>query len=113
MDLRDFRMCDGSVEVEKSAEMTYLGIVRSGEFETGEVAASGSVDGGMDGVGAPLDEEGKQAIAVVFQVESFPLEKAAIGTFAGAGIGAVEGDVCVAEARCEFVEIAGMSGPAD
>ena len=78
-----------------------------------EVAASGRVDGGVDGVGAPLDEERKQAVDIVLQVESFPLEEATVGAFSRAGIGAVEGDVCVAETSCELVEVAGMCGPAD
>jgi hypothetical protein len=82
-------------------------------LEAGEVATSGSIDGGMGGVGAPFNEEGEQAGLVVFEIESFPLEEAAVRAFAGAGIGALEGDVCVAEACCELIEVAGMGGPSD
>ncbi len=48
-----------------------------------------------------------------FEIESFPLEEVAVGAFARTGIRAIEGDVCVAEASCESIEVAGMGGPAD
>ena len=67
----------------------------------------------MNGVGAPLDEEGKQAGMIVLEIESFPLEETTVGAFAGAGIGAVECDVCFAEPRRELIEIARMGGPTD
>jgi hypothetical protein len=104
---------DAEVEVKRLAEASQIRIVRSDKSEARHTATDGSVDGGMNRVGAPFDEEGEEAGVVVFEIESFPLEKTAVGAFAGARIGTIEGNVCVAETRREFVEIAGMSGPAD
>lgn len=50
---------------------------------------------------------------IVVEVQRFPLEEFAVRAFAGAGSGAVKGEVGGAKSCGEFVEIAGMSGPAD
>lgn len=50
---------------------------------------------------------------VVEEVEGFPLQETAIGPFAGAGSGAVEGEVGGAEASGKLREVTGMSGPVD
>ena len=107
-----FTVRDGNVEVEKRADAFQFGAAGSGEFEAEEFAAGGRVGGRVDGVGAPLDEEGEKASLIVVKIESLPLEKAAIGTFARARRGTVEGEVGVAKTSREGVEVAGMRGPA-
>ena len=108
-----FGYCDFHVETQDCHRFAKLLRLRGRDFEANNAAASGCIDGGMDSIGIPFDEERKQASVIVLEIESIPLEETTVGTFAGAGIGAVEGDVCVAETRREFVEIARMSGPAD
>jgi len=104
---------DAEVEVKRLAEALQIRIVRSDKSEARHTATGGSVDGGMNRVGAPFDEEGEEAGVVVFEIESFPLEETAVGAFAGARIGAVESETCSAQTNCECIEVAGMSGPAD
>ena len=108
-----FGVRDGNLEIEKSGEVVYLGVIGSFEVEANDFAAGGRVSGGVDGVGAPLDEKREKAGLIVLEIESLPLEEAAVGTLARAGIGAVESDVCIAKASRKLVQVAGMSGPAN
>ena len=94
---------DAEVEVKRLAEALQIRIVRSDKSEARHTATGGSVDGGMNRVGAPFDEEGEEAGVVVFEIESFPLEETAVGTFARTGIRAIEGETCVSETDCKSV----------
>ncbi len=67
----------------------------------------------MDSIGAPLDEEGEQAAAIVFQIQGFPLKEAAVGALARAGMWSIKRETGIAETNCELIQVAGMSGPAD
>src|SRR6266478_3520561 len=88
---------DGEIEadtVEGCREFLRLG---AQHFKIIQSATLEGVNGRMDGVGAPFDEEGEKAVAVVGKVDGFPSENAAIGTFSGAVGGAREGDFVFAE----------------
>src|SRR5271169_3468900 len=67
----------------------------------------------MDRAGAPLDEKRKEASLVVVKIEGLPSEETAVGTFALARRGPVEGEPGIAETGRQVVEVAGMRGPAD
>ena len=67
----------------------------------------------MRRVGAPFDEEGKQAVCVVFEIERFPAEHVAVGAFAGAGSRTFGNDAGVGEVGSEDFNVAGMGGPSD
>ena len=104
---------DGEVEAEQSGLLRERLRTRCGSFEAEERAAFGRVRGGMERIGGPLDEERKQAAAVVMKVESFPLKEAAVRTFPRAGCGTVEGEASGAKTGCEIVEVTRMSSPAN
>src|SRR6267143_4445002 len=67
----------------------------------------------MDGVRAPFDEEGEDAVAVVGEIDGFPIEDAPIGTFSGAVNRALEGDLIVTQKFRGGGDVRGMDGPAD
>src|SRR6266478_8339631 len=67
----------------------------------------------MDGVCAPFDEKGKDAVAVVGEIDSFPIEDAAIGTFSRAVVGALEGDLIIPQKFRGGGDVRRMNGPAD
>src|SRR5260370_26269105 len=67
----------------------------------------------MKGVRAQCDEKWEQAVAVVSEVDGFPMEDAAIGAFARAVIRSLEGDLIFAEPLGCRGDVAGMNGPAD
>src|SRR5437899_440806 len=67
----------------------------------------------MDGVRAPFDEEGEDAVAVVGEINGFPIEDAAIGTFSGAVVRALKGDLIVTQKFCGGGDVRGMDGPTD
>ena len=67
----------------------------------------------MDGVRAPFDEEGENAVAVVGEIDGFPIEDAAIRTFSGAVIRALESDLIVAQEFCGGGDVRRMDGPTD
>jgi len=96
-----FAMRDGNVEVEKRADALQSGVGWSGEFEAEDFATGWRVGGRMDSAGAPLDEEGEKASLIVVKVESLPLEKEAVGTFARPRRGTVEGEVRIAKTSRE------------
>lgn len=87
--------------------------IGSEKFEAFEMAAARRVNGGVRGVSVPFDEEGEQAAVVVVKIESFPLEQLAVGTLAGAGSRAIEGQASGVQTCCEVFEIARMRSPAD
>src|SRR5260370_25240143 len=62
------------------------------DFEIRQDALLGSVLGGVNRVGAPFDEEGEEAVAVVGKVEGFPGENAAVRALSRAIIRASEFD---------------------
>src|SRR6266446_1987308 len=78
-----------------------------------EVAAFGSILRGMDGVCTPFDEEGEDAVTVVGEIDGFPIEDAAIGTFSGAVIRAAKSDLIVAQEFRGGSDIRRVNGPAD
>src|SRR5713101_5582745 len=67
----------------------------------------------MDGVCAPFDEEGEDAVAVVGEIDGFPIEDAAIGTFSGTVIRALEGDLIVPQKFRGGGDVRGTNGPSD
>src|SRR6266850_3416525 len=67
----------------------------------------------MDGVCAPFDEEGEDAVAVIGEIDGFPIENVAIGMLSGAVVRALEGDLIVAQEFCGGGDIGWMNGPAD
>jgi len=113
MELGLIAACDGNVEGEKRRNTLQFGAVRYGDFEAEDFAACGRIDGRMDGLSAPLDEEGEKPGSIVLKIESLPFEKAAVGTLARAGCGSIESKVGVAETCRECVEVAGMRRPAN
>ena len=96
-----FAMRDGNVEVEKRADALQSGVGWSGEFEAEDLATGWRVGGRMGSAGAPLDEEGEKASLIVVKIESLPLEKEAVGAFARARRGTVEGEVRIVETSRE------------
>src|SRR6266436_4458041 len=72
-----------------------------------------SVLGGVDGVGAPFNKEGEEAVAVVGGVDGFPVEDVAIGALAGAVVGARECNLIFAEELGGGGDVRRMDGPAD
>jgi len=96
-----FSVRDANVEVEKRADPLQCGVGGSGEFEAEDFATGWRVGGRMGSAGAPLDEEGEKASLIVVKVESLPLEKEAVGTFARPRRGTVEGEVRIAETSRE------------
>jgi hypothetical protein len=89
------------------------GWIWSEQLEAEELAAGRGIVGGMGRVGAPLDEEREQAVCVVFQIESFPVQNAAVRAFARTGSGSFSTDSCPGEVACEHLNVTGMSGPSD
>src|SRR5205809_1160480 len=67
----------------------------------------------MDRVGAPFDKERNKTVAVVGEIDGFPGEDAAIGTFSGALVWAGEGDLVFAELLGDGSDVRRMDGPAD
>src|SRR6266404_262711 len=67
----------------------------------------------MDGVRAPFDEEGEDAVAVVGEIDGFPIEDTVIGTFSGAVIWALKGDLIVPQEFCGGGDVRRMDGPTD
>src|SRR5216684_1379818 len=67
----------------------------------------------MDGVWAPFDEEGEEAVAVVGEIDGFPMEDAAVRAFPGAVGRALEGDLILTQKFCGGGDIRRMDGPAD
>src|SRR5229473_3197694 len=83
------------------------------DFEIRQAALLGSVLGGVNRVGAPFDEEGQKAVAVVGKVDGFPSEDAAVRALSGAVCGAREGDFVFAELIGDGSDVRRMDGPAD
>src|SRR6266852_6705609 len=83
------------------------------DFEIRQAALLGSVLGGVNRVGAPFDEEGQKAVAVVGKVDGFPSEDAAVRALSGAVCGAREGDFVFAELIGDGGDVRRMHGPAD
>src|SRR6266851_2467752 len=83
------------------------------DFEIRQAALLGSVLGGVNRVGAPFDEEGQEAVAVVGEVDGFPGENAAVRAFSGAVVGAREGDFVFAKLLGDGSDVRRMDGPAD
>ena len=96
-----FAVRDANVEVEKRADALQCGVGWSEEFEAEDFATGWRVGGRMDSAGAPLDEEGEKASLIVVKIESLPLEKEAVGAFARARRGTVEGEVRIVETSRE------------
>src|SRR6267378_2167405 len=67
----------------------------------------------MDGVGAPFDEEREKAVAVVREIDGFPIQDAAIGPFSGAVVRALECDLIVTQEFCGGRDVRWMNGPTD
>src|SRR6266849_3446105 len=67
----------------------------------------------MDGVCAPFDEEGEDAVAVVGKINGFPIEDAAIGAFSGAVIRALKGNLIVPQKFRGGGDVGWMNGPTD
>src|SRR5229473_7445329 len=83
------------------------------DFKIRQAALLGSVLGGVDRVGAPLDEEREQPVAVVGKVDGFPGENAAVRALSRAVVGAREGDFVFAELLGDGSNVRRMHGPAD
>src|SRR5712692_4297865 len=83
------------------------------DFEIRQAALLGSVLGGVNRVGAPFDEEGQKAVAVVGKVDGFPSENAAVRALSRAVVGAREGDFVFAELLGDGSNVRRMHGPAD
>src|SRR6267378_1358333 len=78
-----------------------------------ELAPFRGVLGRMKRIGTPFDEEGEQAVFIVFEIEGFPLQEFAVRTLTRAGSRVVKRNVRLAQPRREFFEISGMRGPTD
>ena len=114
MELWSRGFADGSLEGELRGELSEGGGIGGEEFETKELAAGRSVGGGVDGAPRPLNKKGEQALGVIFESESLPVEFLAVGTIARTGSGAV----CFYSGLLEFGGErsnvgAEMGGPAD
>lgn len=107
------RFCDGQVKSEKGESFAERVYVRNREFELREAAALRRGGGGVRGIRGPSDKEWQEAGLVVGEVERLPSEKLTIGTLAGAGDWAGEGDASGMELGRKGGEVVGVSGPAD
>src|SRR3981081_1205899 len=67
----------------------------------------------MDGAGAPFDEEREKAMAVVCEMDGFPIEDAAVGPFSGAVLRPLECDLIVTQEFCGGRDVKRMDGPTD
>src|SRR5690349_1638509 len=71
---------DGEIEADTfEGGGEFLGIGAQ-DFKIIQLATRGSVLGRVDRVGAPFDEKGEEAAAVVGEIDGFPVEDVAIGT---------------------------------
>src|ERR1700687_1208505 len=104
---------DGEVETdvfESRGEFVRFG---AHDFEIRQAAALWSIFCGMDGVSAPFDEEREETVAVVGEIDGFPVEDVAIGALTGAVVGTLEGDLIFAEQLGGGSDVRGVDGPAD
>lgn len=74
-----FASIDGDFQTECHERLRKGHGIGIGDGESIKTAALRRVDGGVNGVRIPLDEEGKDAVAIVGKIQSSPLEQAAIG----------------------------------
>jgi hypothetical protein len=91
-ELRGFASCHTHIDTESGKCFPEFGGIGPQHIKLNEPAAFGCIGGGMHAPSAPFNEEGKQAMAIVLQPESFPLQRPAVGTIPGAIGRAVEGD---------------------
>ena len=90
---------NGEIETDTfEGRRQFLGIGAQ-DFKIIQLATRGSVFGRVDRVGAPFDEKGEEAAAVVGEIDGFPVEYAAIRALSGAVVRASEGDLIFSERR--------------
>ncbi len=104
---------DGEVKADAfESRGEFLGIVAQ-DFKIVQGAFCRCILGRVNRVGAPFDEEGEKALAVVGEVDGFPVEDAAVGTLARAVVGAFEFDSVFLELLGDGGNVRRMDGPAD
>jgi len=104
---------DGEVEADAfEGRGEFLGI-GAHDFKIIQGAFCGCIPGRVDRVGAPFNEEGEEAVAVVGEVDRFPVEDAPIGTLSGAVVWAFEFDFVFLEQLRDDGDIRRMNGPPD
>src|SRR5258708_5316080 len=104
---------DGKVETNAFKSCGEFLRIDAQDFKIVQGAFCGRILGRVNRVGAPFDEEGEKAVAVVGEVDGFPVEDAAVGAFSGAVVGAGEGDLIFPELLGDGCDIGRMDGPAD
>src|SRR5712664_4936208 len=104
---------DGEVESDAFESRGEFLRIRAHDFKILQAATCGSILGGVDRVRAPLDEERKEAVAIVGEVDGFPGEDAAIRTLSGAVLRARECDLIFAKKFCGGGDVGWMDGPAN
>src|SRR5258708_39153424 len=87
--------------------------LRAQDFKIVQGALCGCVFGGVDRVGAPFHKEGEETVAVVGEVDGFPVENAAIRTLSGAVVWPLEFDFVFAELFGDGADVRRVDGPAN
>ena len=64
---------NGGIDSDALKDLGQFGGVYAHHCEIVEFALLGSILRGMDGVRAPLDEKGEDAVAVVGEIDGFPI----------------------------------------
>jgi hypothetical protein len=113
VELRARVLRERGFEVEECDLFVESGWIGSEQLEAQELAAGRSVSGRMRRVGAPFNKKGKQTVGVVFQVQCFPVQDAAIGAFARTGSWSFGGDSGSGKIGREHLKVAGMRRPSD
>jgi len=83
VELRSFGFGDGGCEGELGSEFGQGRGIGSKKFEAQKLAARGRIDGWVDGVGAPFDEERKKTTRVLLQVGWLLARSFAVAAVAG------------------------------
>ena len=113
MELRDRVLRERGFEVQERDLFVEGGWIGSEQLEAEELAAGRSVSGRVRRVGTPFNEKGKQTVCVLFQVQCFPVQDAAVGAFARTGSGSLGGDSGSGKIGREHLKVAGMRRPSD
>jgi hypothetical protein len=113
VELRDRVLRERGFEAEECDLFVEGGRIGGEQLEAEELAAGRSVSGRVRRVGTPFNKKGKQTVCVVFQVQRFPMQDAAVGAFARTGSGSFSTDSCPSEVGCEHLHVSRMCGPSD
>jgi len=104
---------DRQIELELRDDFRQFICAWGGGSEMCDLATFRRVRRRMKRACTPFDEEGEQAIFIVFEIQGFPLKKLAVRTLTRAGARPVEADACFAQVYRELLKVTRMRGPSD